>query len=353
MSLTIRKTILLALPLLFYLATSAQSQESVEVPQVLQRDVHSFNLTIDSLKTLTQNISKQTEAITRELELIKQNIELMPRNSRRRRLERWKFEEKLSDFFIQRYATLEEMQNLRLTTLSHLEGILDQLEKNDDSAFKNMRGNIREELRKNNEKMAQAKLEMVQILGQLQKNNQSEAEILRLNEKYRRLQSDRVQLYRMNQLRLQQLLAMADQKNEELPAVQKALRGMWEYLQSGFDWIDAEMIYLQLYSDYRKSQLNIDAQLIEVYGSVERFREAVDQINESNEALSEIERFQKLLEPDKESDFSLPEVPPVRWRGGLNERVRNRALTPAEIDSLKNALEQELKATNQKTALKY
>jgi hypothetical protein len=231
------------------------------------------------------------------------------------------------------------MQAMRTQTLAHLESILNRMQGSDSVRVKPMREKIREQIRRNDERLAQTRLELLQLLSQLKKPGLPPEESLALTRKLQRVRSDRQALYVANQKRFAALLASASQQNEELPGVYTALRTMWEGLQSGFDWIEAEMEYTQLFAEHRKSWLTIDAQLLEVSGLIERFRDAVAKINAGSAILKDMEQYEQLLQtfsngksPDGHS--LLPEIPVLNWPGKPGGLEITRPLSPAEIDSL-------------------
>lgn len=346
---TMRKPLPLALCLLLFLtAAAAHAQESVDVPQLLQENVRAFNLTIDSLTTLTQGIQTEAEIVGRQLAVIRQRLDMLPFGSRSYYLERRRYEEKLSDFLARKYVALAEMQALRTQTLAHLESILNRLQGSDSLRVKPMREKVREQIRRNDERLARTRLELLQILSQLKKPDLPAEENLALTRKLQRLRGDRQALYEANQKRLNVLLASAGQQNEEVPEVYRALRAVWENLQSGFDWIDAEMNYTQLFAEHRKSWLAIDAQLLEVSGLIERFREAVSRLNAGSASLKEMETHEQFLHAANGKNPGgrslLPEIPVLNWPGKPGDAEITKPLTPAEIDSLRRLIEQQMQS---------
>ncbi len=339
-----KKSLPLALCLSLIFAAVARPQESVDVPQILQENVRAFNLTIDSLTTLTQGIQTEAEIVGRQLAVIRQRLDMLPFGSRSYYLERRRYEEKLSDFLGRKYNALAEMQAMRTQTLANLESILNRMQGNDSLRVKPMRERIREQIRRNDERLARTRLELLQILSQLKKPNSPPEESLALTRKLQRLRGDRQALYEANQKRLAALLTSAGQQNAELPGVYNSLRTMWENLQSGFDWIDAEMNYTQLFAEHRKSWLSIDAQLLEVSGLIERFREAVSRINAGSSMLKEMEQYEQFLHPPANGKALLPEIPILNWPGKPNGLDLTRPLTPAEIDSLRQLIENQLQS---------
>jgi hypothetical protein len=332
MSFKIKKFLPLALCLFF--AAQAWPQESVEVPQLLQENVRAFNLTIDSLTTLTAGIQTLAELTGRQLAVMKLRLETLPPGSRSYYLERRRYEEKLSEFLSRKHDTLAEMQAMRTQTLAHLESILNRMQGSDSARVKPMRERIREQIRRNDERLAQTRLELLQLLSQLKKPGLPPEESLALTRKLQRIRSDRQALYAANQKRFAALLASASLQNQELPGVYITLRGMWEGLQSGFDWIEAEMEYTQLFAEHRKSWLGIDAQLLEVSGLIERFREAVAKINAGSAVLKDMEQYEQLLHDASNGKSLLPEIPVLNWPGKPGALEITRPLSPAEIDSL-------------------
>jgi hypothetical protein len=337
------KKLILPIGVILGIASASRSQESVDVPQVLQENVRSFNLTMDSLRTLTEGIQAQAEIVARQLGAIRRRMDMLPPGSRSYYLERRRYEEKLSDFLAQKQATLAEMQTMRTQTLAHLESILNRMQGSDSASVKPVRERIREQVRRNDERLAQTRIELLQILSQLKKPNLPPDDALRLTRKVRRLRADRQALYEANQKRLAVLLDSAGRQNEELPEVHAALRAMWENLQSGFDWIDAEMAYTQLFAEHRKNWLAIDAQLLEVSGLIERFRGAVAQINAGSAVLKEMEQFlQQVLVSSSNGRSLLPEIPALEWPGKPADAEADRALSTAEIDSLERLIEEQM-----------
>ena len=338
----LKKKLPLAFCLLLFLAAVAQAQESVDVPQLLQENVRAFNLTIDSLTTLTQSIQTEAEIVGRQLAVIRQRLDLLPFGSRSYYLERRRYEEKLSAFLARKQDALAEMQALRTQTLAHLETILNRMQGSDSLRVQPLREKIREQIRRNDERLARTRLELLQILSQLKNEKLPQDESLALTRKLQRLRSDRQALYEANQKRLAVLLASASRQNEEVPQVYHALRTMWENLQSGFDWIDAEMGYTQLFAEQRQSWLSLDAQLLEVSGLIERFRDAVARLNAGSTRLKEMETHEQFLHAAPDGKNLLPAIPVLNWPGKPGGAEITRPLTAAEIDSLRRELERDL-----------
>ncbi|MDZ7344431.1 MAG: hypothetical protein ONA90_07935 [candidate division KSB1 bacterium] len=342
-----KKNLPLAFYLWLFLATAARPQESVDVPQILQENVRAFNLTLDSLAALTGSLKTRAELLTRQLQMMQQRMQRLPLTSRTYQLERRRYEEKLSDFLAQKFATLAEMQSLRQQTLAHLESIPDRLDGGDTTRLKPLREKVRKQMDRNDELLAQTRLEALQLLAQLKKPGLSREQALHLTQKLHHLRADRLALLQANKNRFAVLQASIGQQNEDLPAMRQYLRAIWENLQNGFDWIEAEMAYTQLFSEYRKNWLSIDAQLLEVSSLVERFRDAVMQINLGSAMLKEMEQYEQLLHapangksPDGRS--LLPEIPLLNWPGKPAGPEPTRALAPAEADSLEQLLQRDL-----------
>lgn len=339
----IRTCACLAISLIFILTTEpARAQESVEVPQLLQKDVHAFKLTVDSLKNLTENIRAHTKAVASELQLLQKKLQLLPKGSKRYRLQRRRYEEKFSAYLAQKYAMLRDMQNLRLRTLGALENILQQLQDPDDSAVTAWREKMSEELRRNEDRIAQTRLEMLQILAELKKPDQTDAARIRLSRQFQSLQNNRLALYLENKTRLARLMQEAGQNTGELPQVRNALLTIRDNLQSGFEWIETEMAYINLYAEHRKNRLAIDARLVEVTGLIDRFREIITQINGSSELLRDVERFERQLRPADNAASSLPTIPPLKWPGQPETSSGKKMLTPTDADSLRRLIEAQL-----------
>jgi hypothetical protein len=112
------------------------------------------------------------------------------------------------------------------------------------------------------------------------------------------------------------------------------------------------MSYTQLFAEHRKSWLSIDAQLLEVSGLIERFREAVSRLNAGSAMLKEMEQYEQFLHspangktPDGRSPHGrslLPDIPVLNWPGKPSGWEITRPLTPAEIDSLRRLIETQL-----------
>lgn len=336
--------------LLLSLPPALRAQESVDVPQILQKDVHSFYLTIDSLQTLTENIEARTRTMTQELQMIEQKMALTPVNTRAYLLERRRYEEKLSQHLAERYETLEEIQALRLKTIAHLEEILSRLQATDGTANNALLDKIRDQIRQNNQRVTQTRGELLQVLADLKKPELSPDAALHLNRKFQRLQNERLALYLQNQKRLANLHARASQNDGEMPGVQQSLRTMWENLHNGFAWIESEMDYISVYADWRKNWLTLDARLLEVSGLVDRFRDVVKKINNSNKLLKDIEQYELPISADSNGNSLLPEMPTLHWPGQPPLPDRNHVMTPAEIDSIQRVLQQEIKKANEKGA---
>lgn len=326
--------------------SAASAQESVNVPQLLQQDVHSFNLTIDSLKTLTANIEVITSRTLRELQAIQQKMHLLQPGSRAYQVEARRLEKKLSAYLAQKYTALMEMQNLRLETLQHLEKILAHLQMPENRQNEALAAEIRENIRQNEERITQAQIEILGILTTLEKPDVPQDEVLRLNRKLQLVQNNQLALYQQNRARFADLLALANQRDQELPALQNAIATMQESLLRGFEWIETEMTFIDLYTSYRKNRLDVQARLIEAGGLLEKFREAIEQINSSNRTLQGIEYFEKMLSNGAGATNHLPSLPELYWPG-QPQRSSKQPLTASEIDSLRQAIEQQLKGTKQ------
>lgn len=334
---TLRPILMRAFLFLLF-AAPCWAQESIEVPQILQQNVHAFNLTMDSLGTLTADLYSLAEASALELDGIRQKLALTPAGTRTYLLERRRFEERYAAFLAQKYHTLADMQALRQQTLSHLEGILDRMQKGDSSGARQVRESIRAEIRANDDRLARTRIDLLQLISKLKKPDLPVEERRKLSQRVQRLRNDQLALYRTNQNRLAALLETTGQQNEDWPAMQNSLRTMWENLQSGFAWIDAEMAYTRLFADYRKNWLAVDAQLLEVTGLVERFRDAVQRMNASGGLLQQMDDLGKILHPETNGRLLLPDVPALQWPGQPLDKLDDRELSAAEIDSLEREL---------------
>lgn len=112
-------------------------------------------------------------------------------------------------------------------------------------------------------------------------------------------------LYAANQNHLSGLLDGNGERDPERSGLQNALRAMWKNLQSAFPWIDSEMAYTRLIINYRKNLLALTTRLLEVSGTVDRFREDVQRLNGSSRPLLEMEPMTRPLLPTPESRADL------------------------------------------------
>lgn len=323
-------------------APPAPAQESVEVPQLLQGDVHIFYLTIDSLEVLTADIQQRSQGILQALKLLQQKLALLPKGSKAYRLERRRYEEKFSQYLADKYRTLSGMQDLRMQTLATVEQILARLNTDEGAEMETLRTQVQESLRTNADHITQAKLEMLQVLESLGRHDLGDEERLQLNMKLQQLQSDRLALYQQNEQRLSALMAAASTENGELPAMQAALRQISETLRGGFGWIETELDYIGLYAEYRKKWLQIDKKLVEVSGLADRFRQVVEKMNKNSRLLRDVEQFDQQLMAGQNGRTILPAIPPMQWPGRPASPATVHLLSPAQIDSMRRALQTQL-----------
>src|SRR3990172_8690680 len=69
-----------ALFLTSLISTYGVAQESVDVPQLLQKNVHAFKLTIDSLESITTDIKLHTKDVIQDLKAIQKKMKKSFRN---------------------------------------------------------------------------------------------------------------------------------------------------------------------------------------------------------------------------------------------------------------------------------
>ncbi|HEX9654132.1 MAG TPA: hypothetical protein VGA99_10500, partial [bacterium] len=220
------KTTIFRLPglmvLIYAVATSAQ--ESVDVPQLLQDNVHAFKLTIDSLETLTTGIRSHSQTAMQELRGIVQRMNLLPhKHSRRYRLLHKEYEEKLAEYWARKYAILQEMEDVRLRTLAALDNVLGQLQATNSNSDATMVGDVLEEVRRTEDRISQTRLEMLQVLGAMEKPNVTAQQMDRLSRRLSLLQHENLALYINHRHRLNELNELVKQPSVELPAMQEAL----------------------------------------------------------------------------------------------------------------------------------
>ena len=340
---------LAALALLAFVPGSL-AQESVDVPQLLQQNVHAFKLTIDSLETLTADMRDHTRSSMRELKAMQQRLAMMPRGSRRFNLLHKEYEEKLSEYWARKYDMLRNMEDLRQRTLTTVDRVLDQLQVTDTGADQTAIQDVLEEVRRTEDRISQTRLEMLQILDALENPGASSVARERLMRKFKLLQSDNLAWYKAHRQRLDRLNQLVRQPNAELPAMQAALHTMRDDLQSRYVWVETEIEYIRLYASYRRQWLDIDARVLEVSGMVERFSEMVQQLNASGELAQAVEDFEHELRASPDTLARFLELPPLNWPGRPATNGKTTPFTKTEIDSLRKALQQELESESPNSA---
>lgn len=294
--------------------------------QILQENERACNMTVDALETLTGDLRALAGTTAWELQAIRETMALTPPGTRARQLARRRFEEKFSEFFAKKYALLAEMQTRRRQTLSQLESALGRLQNENGAANRPLREKAREEIRRNNERLAEIRLELAPLLARWKEDGQATEERSALARRIRALRSEQLALYAANQNRLSDLLDGNGQHDHDLSGVQSALRTMWKNLQNGFAWIDPEIAYTRLIVDYRKNWLAITARLLEASGLVDRFRDAVQRMNGSSSLLLEME------------PMALPLLPSPDGRPGLKWPEAATEFSPAEADPLEQLI---------------
>lgn len=328
-------------------ASASLAQESVDVPQLLQRNVHAFKLTVDSLETLTADMRNHTQSAVRELKALQQRMKVMPRGTRRFNLVHKEFEEKLSDYWARKYDMLQEMEDLRRRTLATVDRVLDYLEATDAGANQTAIQDVLEEVRRTEDRISQTRLEMLQILDALENPGTSAVEKQRLLRKLRMLQHDNLAWYQAHRQRLAHLNQMVRQPNAELPAMHAALLTMKDDLQSRYVWVETEIAFISLYASYRRKWLDIDARVLEVSGMLERFSEMVDQLNNTGALSREVEDFERELRAGSDTLTRFLELPSLNWPGRPATNGGMTPLTQAQIDSMRKALQLELASESQ------
>lgn len=324
-------------------STIAFAQKSVAVPQILQKDVHAFKLTIDSLNVLSQDLHNKANAVLKDLQIIQEKKTLLTPGSRSYLLEKRRYEEKLSEYMAQKYSTLQEMQTLRLNTLASLDKIVDNLKDTRNVDSDALQNGIEEQIRLNKDRMTTIRLQMVRILDELKKKELSPELRSQLNKKFYQLRHERLALYDQYAQRLSQLLRSARRQNDELPAVLGALSVMQETLRDGFDWIESEMAYISLYAEHRQSRIAIDEKLLEVVDLVDRFNEFIEELNQSSTLLRQVEGFAEDSNTMTNGASLLPKISPLKWPGQPQSTGGGALLSEAQIDSLRDELRKQLK----------
>lgn len=294
--------------------------------QILQENERACNSTVDALETLTGDLRALAGATALELQASRETMALAPPGTRARQLERRRFEEKFSEFLAQKYALLAEMQTRRRQTLSQLEAALDRVQNENGAANRPWREKAREEIRRDNERLAEIRLELTPLLARWKEDGQAAEERSALARRIRALRSEQLALYAASQNRLSGLLDGNGQHEHDLSGVRNALRAMWKNLQSAFAWLDPEIAYTRLIVDYRKNCLAITARLLEASGLVDRFRDAVQRMNGGSSLLLEME------------PMTLPILPAPDGRPGLKWPEAATGFAPAEADLLEPLL---------------
>ncbi len=322
----------------------SNGQESVDVPRLLQKNVRAFKLTVDSLQTLTSDVRQHTRSVMQELRTMQQKMELLPKNSRAYRLQYKEYEQRLSEYWARKHAMLQSMEVMRQRTLRALDNVLNHLQSPDPKSDAALVEQVLEEVRKTEDRIAQTRLEMLQILQALEKPDIRRQEKQRLTRKFHLLQNDNLALYQAHHQRLNELNTLVQQPNSELPAVQQALLMIRDDLQSRYVWVVAELAYLDLYARYRAKWLDIDSRLVEVSGMVERFGDMVRQLNANRDLIQEVEDFERQLRPVPDGASTLAKLPPLQWPGKPEQESEIHEFTQIEIDSLRQKLQRELRA---------
>ncbi|KAA3613951.1 MAG: hypothetical protein DWQ05_16900 [Calditrichaeota bacterium] len=334
----------LCLCLLFIFTANLAAQESVDVPQQLQDDVREVYLTFDSLKSLSKDIRTQTQGLLKEVQRLQRQLALQKKGSRNYKVYRRQYEVKLAEYLAYKHDTLQDMQELRLKTIDALERILASLNQQDGGETRALQEKINKQLRQNEERIVQVKLEMLELLNELDDKELGETERSDITRKYYQLQNNRLALYQQHKTRFSQLLTVASSDNSHLPLMRKSLVGIHETLRYGFDWIEIEKAYIELYAGHRQQWLKTDQKLTEVSGLMEQFGELIEAINGSSSLLRDVEQFDKQVTADDDSQVFLPTLPELQWPGRPEQVTHSQPLSPAMIDSLKHAIESELQA---------
>src|SRR3990172_5852251 len=144
-----------ALFLTSLISTYGVAQESVDVPQLLQKNVHAFKLTIDSLESITTDIKLHTKDVIQDLKAIQKKMYLLPKDSRTYRLQYTEYEKKLSEYWARKHAMLWEMQNLRARTLASLQIIIDNILSKAPKTDTELLRRVQENIRKNDDAISQ------------------------------------------------------------------------------------------------------------------------------------------------------------------------------------------------------
>jgi hypothetical protein len=295
--------------------------------QSLQENERACNMTVDALETLTGDLRTLAGTAAVELQAIREAMALALPGTPSRQLQRRRFEEKFSEFFARKYALLAEMQARRRQTLAQLESALDRLQRENGAVHRPWREKAREEIRRNNERLAEIRLELAPLLARWKDNGQAAEERSALARRIRALRSEQLALYEANQSRLSAWLDGNGEHDDDLSGVRNALRAMWKNLQSAFAWIDPELAYTRLIVDYRKNWLALTARLLEVSGVVDRFRDTVQRLNGGSSLLLEME---PMLAP--------PLLAPPDSRPGLKWPEATPQFSPAEADPLEQLI---------------
>jgi hypothetical protein len=341
-----KKSFPLSFIILFLCLRSSSAQESVDVPQLLQENVHAFKLTIDSLETLTTGIRSHSQTAMQELRGILQRMQLLPdKHSRHYRLLHKEYEDKLAEYWARKYALLQEMEDVRLRTVSALDNVISHLQSTNTSSDASMIQDVLEEVRRTEDRISQTRLEMLRVLEAMEKSNLSKQQMDRLLRRLHLLENENLALYLRHRQRLSSLNELVRQPNVELPAMQEALLTMRDDLQSRYAWVETEMVYMQLYARHRQKWLDVDSRLVEISGMVQRFRDMVGRLNADREFTEEIEDFEKQLRMPPDTLTPLLELPPLQWQGRPDVEINTTPLTAAQIDSFRKAIQRDLESS--------
>ena len=327
------------------LACLAIGQESVQVPQVLQRNVFAFKLSVDSLEAISSDLYTNTAQAMQQLRIMQRKMQLLPGKSRAYQLHHKQYEQKLSEYWARKYTMLQQMQDLRMRTLTSLDHVLRELESTDSKTDKKLAGQVQDEIRRMADRMSQARLEMLQILDTLKKDNRTFEEKKRLTRRFYLLKNDNLALWETHRARLAELHELSAQPNRRLPAMLQSLLAVRDDLESRYGWVETEMVYLNLYATYRRQWLEVDSKLLEVTDLTNRFSDLVNNLNRDQEQITEVEGFERELRSGADSTGLFVDLPPLQWPGKPEHAEEYGALTPGVIDSLRNVLERDLSAT--------
>lgn len=227
----------------FILAVSMSvfAQKSVEVPDYIEEKMSEFQLSIDHLNQLEDNIESNISTYLNQLSEIRSEIGSLPKGSRKRSLAINRYRGVLSEYFASSYGLLDEMDGVRNRAISQMTTILSGIKEKESPAFRDLRRQMQEV----HERTVKLECKQVILSTILKYGDLSEADASQMNTEWIRSRYDQKALSIL-ETRLAQLRNHYERMpGTSMSGLKNHLRNILAQLKTGLVWIDSQKIFIR------------------------------------------------------------------------------------------------------------